>query len=383
MQSSNESGGLLQSSTERAPLMQVDRYLFDVGLFVTFLIRIAVVWMFCFVASRLLRRPGQRFMLWLVFSVVTAAYWTVVLLEFTLLPAGSSGLHAASLGHIVVSSTWEPAFAALTWLLGSAYLLGLIVFLCSRVYNRLRLRRLLQFGCAPAKEFSAGLEKLCREMGVKRCELLILPGIVSPATVYWLKPRIIFPALAKPQLSDFMHIVRHELTHIVRRDYLIASVIDAICMLLFFHPAVWAARRHMRMERELACDLAVIKASPDNRADYAASLTQFVRLSLTVKHPSSSVSFSAPASLLSRRIRNILLEPVSLPAWNHMCSAGMVFTMIMTALLFAPQASVSLDLARVTQRQFASMAESSLNHRMKRHLRFDYTDSPQAEFPNH
>lgn len=138
----------------------------------------------------------------------------------------------------------------------------------------------------------------------------------------------------------------------------------------------------MRMERELACDLAVIKASPENRADYAASLTQFVRLSLTAKHPSSSISFSAPASLLGRRIRNIL-EPVSLPAWNHMCSAVMAGTITMTVLLFTPQASISLDLARVTQRQFASMAESSQSHRMKRHLRLDFSDSPQTELTSH
>jgi beta-lactamase regulating signal transducer with metallopeptidase domain len=36
-------------------------------------------------------------------------------------------------------------------------------------------------------------------------------------------------------------------------------------MLLFFHPAVWYAVRKMQVERELACDHAVISESPARR----------------------------------------------------------------------------------------------------------------------
>lgn len=349
--------------------MHVDRYLFDVSIFVTFSIRIAVAWLFCFVCSRLLHRASHRFILWLVFSLGTAAYWAFELSNFIFSAGGSASVHLypGALAHVVVSASWEPVFAAITWFLGGTYLLGFMTICTFRLYNRIRLRQLLQFGSKPPAELSAALDKLCREIGVKRCELVILPGIASPATVYWLRPRILFPEMAQQQTSEFLHIMRHELVHVLRRDYLVANIIDAICTLLFFHPAVWAAGRQMKMERELACDLAVIKACPEHRADYAASLTQFVRLSLVAKHLSSSVPFSAPASLLGRRIRSILLEPVSTPAWSRGASAGLVLTMMLTAVLFAPQASFSFNLSSREQLATVHLVRAE---RMKRHIRF-------------
>jgi beta-lactamase regulating signal transducer with metallopeptidase domain len=131
----------------------------------------------------------------------------------------------------------------------------------------------------------------------------------------------------------------------------------------------------MRIERELACDRAVVEACPDHRADYAASLAQFVRLSISPRRSAPEVQFAAPSSLLGRRIRSILLEPVALPQWNRMCSAGLAATMVMTLLLFAPQMSVSFDLVTgIARRQFASMNVEMPGHRMKRHIRFDYPE---------
>ncbi|MGE5322673.1 MAG: M56 family metallopeptidase [Actinomycetota bacterium] len=360
--------------------MQVDRYLFDFSVFLTFSIRIGVVWLLCYVCSRLLRQPSQRFVLWLIFSLGSAAYWIVALIDFIFLAQDRTFiyLHSRSLAQIVVSASWQPVFAALTWLLGGAYMVGLVVLCSFRLWNRLRLRRLLRFGLQPSIEFSAGLEKLCREMGVKRCKLVILPGIASPATAYWLHPHIIFPELAhRPEkLAEFLHILRHELVHVVRRDYLLSSLVDATCTLLFFHPAVWAARRQMRLERELACDREVVQACPEYRADYAASLTQFVRLSLITKRSFSNVPFSSPASLLGRRIRSILVDPVPPPAWNRFSSASLAVTILMTVALFAPQFSVSVDMATHVGPRFTSVRTMMVAQRMKRHIRFTENGLP-------
>jgi beta-lactamase regulating signal transducer with metallopeptidase domain len=358
--------------------MHADRSLYAIGLFFTFFVRVAVVWLFCLIFSRILRKPNHRFTLWLIFSAGSLVYWMSVLAALIYLPSGGTvALHGNSFEHIAVSSSWEPVFAAVTWLLAGGYLIGLTMLFASRVLNRLRLRKLLQFGSRPSPEFVAALEQVRLELGVRPCELLILPGIVSPATVYWLKPRILFPENfhESERMEEFLHIMRHELTHIIRRDYLVSSLIDGACTLLFFHPALWAARKRMRIERELACDRAVVEACPDHRADYAASLAQFVRLSMSPRRSAPEVQFAAPSSLLGRRIRSILLEPVALPQWNRMCSAGLAATMVMTLLLFAPQMSVSFDLVTgIARRQFASMNVEMPGHRMKRHIRFDYPE---------
>jgi beta-lactamase regulating signal transducer with metallopeptidase domain len=260
-------------------------------------------------------------------------------------------------------------------MLMGTYLAAFLGLCATRVWSRYRMRRLLEFATKPSPEFAAALEDMCKEMGVKRCELLVIPGIASPATVYWLNPRILYPEVCHcpERISEFAHIMRHELVHIVRRDYLLSSIIDGVCTLLFFHPALWSARKKMRVERELACDRAVVEACPDDRADYAASLAQFVRLSFLTKSPSHHVQFAAPSSLLGKRIRTILLEPDAAPGWNRFCSTGLVATMVMTIVLFTPQVSLSLDLNQsVAPRELASTSMTP-GARMKRHVRSDYS----------
>jgi beta-lactamase regulating signal transducer with metallopeptidase domain len=357
--------------------MHADRYLYAISVFLTFSIRVAVVWFFCFIFSQVLRRPGHRFTLWLFFALGSAAYWLESLASVVLSSANATHAtsHAIPLSHIAVSSTWEPVFAAVSWMLMGTYLIGLFGLCASRAWNRYRMSRLLDFGTKPSPEFALALEALCKEMGVKRCELLVMPGIVSPATVYWLKPRILFPEACHrtERMHESVHIMRHELVHIVRRDYLLSSVIDVVCTLLFFHPAVWSARKKMRLERELACDRAVVEACPDHRADYAASLAQFVRLSFMAKSPSHHVHFAAPSSLLGKRIRTILFDADVTPAWNRLCSAGLIATTVMTIVLFTPQASLSFDLNQsIAPAQFASTSTTP-GFRMKRHVRFDYS----------
>ena len=363
--------------------MHADRYLYAISVFLTFSIRVAVVWLFCFIFSQILRRPNHRFTLWLFFAVGSVAYWLESLASIvfgvpTVTPASA---HTISLSHIAVSSSWEPVFAAVSWILMGAYLAGFLGLCATRVWSRYRMGRLLEFGTKPSPEFAASLEAMCDKMGVKRCELLVIPGISSPATVYWLKPRILYPEVCHcpDRTSEFAHIMRHELVHIVRRDYLLSSIIDGVCTLLFFHPAVWSARKKMRIERELACDRAVVEACPDDRADYAASLAKFVRLSFLAKSPSHHVQFAAPSSLLGKRIRTILLEPDAAPGWTRLCSAGLVATMVVTIVLFTPQVSLSLDLNHsVAPRELASTSMAP-GFRMKRHVRFDYSAIQQAD----
>lgn len=124
----------------------------------------------------------------------------------------------------------------------------------------------------------------------------------------------------------------------------------------------------------------MVQSCPEERADYAASLAQFLRMGLIARSPNSYVQFAAPASLLGRRIRTILLDPVAGPAWNRLCSAGLVATMVMTIALFAPQLSFSFSLANTTVHgQLASTRDIMTVPRMKRHVRFDYAGSQNAE----
>ncbi len=363
-------------------MQQVDRYLYFFSVAITATLRIAIVWLLCLVFSKLLRRPGHRFLLWLSFSLGSAAYWCATLAAVTWLPGKMTGSsHSIPFSHFSVSASMEQPFAAAAWFLIGAYLVGVISLAVLRVWSRIRLRSLLRFGSRPSLEFTDALQVLCREVGVKQCELVILPGIASPATVYWWRPRIMLPEIChRPdRIEQFVHIMRHELVHIRRRDFLVAGIMDWVCSLLCFHPALWAARRQMRVERELACDLSVVAACPGTRADYAASLAQFLRWRLMSKNP-SAVQFAAPAALLGTRIRSILRDPVAAPVWKRACSAASGLLMALAFAFFAPQISVSINVAP-TEQQLASADVPLAAQTFKHHLRSSVLAPVAANVP--
>lgn len=333
--------------------MQEELSLHFAGAVLTFAVRLAVACVFCLVLERLLHRPQRRFLVWLFLSVGFVLYWLGVLaaiMKAVLLPrsgAMSPAFHlpGLELKHIVVPAQWAGVIGNLELAAVTLYFAILVVLVSRSFSKHLRLRALLRLGSEPSPEMAAVLKTLCRDLKIRRCDLVVLPEITSPATVYSWKPCILVPeSCDRPgRVAQFADIMRHELMHVVRNDYLVAAFSDVVCMILFFHPAVWIARKKMKLERELACDLAVVEAHPDHRVDYAASLTRLVRLSMS--HDSSpGVDFAAPVSFLGRRIRSILTGPKELPTWQRLCSAGAGVTVLMAFALVSPVLSLAFDL---------------------------------------
>ncbi|HEX2328261.1 MAG TPA: M56 family metallopeptidase [Candidatus Angelobacter sp.] len=332
--------------------MQEELSLHFAGAVLTFAVRLAVACIFCLVLERLLHRPQRRFLVWLFLSTGFVLYWLGVLAAIAkavLLPqsgALSPAFHlpGLELKHIVVPAQWAGLIGNLELVGGTLYFAILIVLASRSISKHLRLNALLRLGSAPSPQMAAVLESLCRDLRVRRCDLVVLPEITSPATVYSWRPCILVPeSCDQPgHVEQFADIMRHELMHVVRNDYLVAAFSDVVCMILFFHPAVWIARKKMKLERELACDLAVVEAHPDHRVDYAASLTRLVRLSMA-RDSSPGVDFAAPVSFLGRRIRSILVGPKELPVWQRLCSAGAGVTVLLTFAFLSPVLSLAFD----------------------------------------
>ena len=133
--------------------------------------------------------------------------------------------------------------AAAVWLTGAA---GVLLWQGLR-YGWAR-RRLLASSVS-----TDAYEALAREMGVK-ASVRVLPGLESPMAMGVLCPVVLLPEGEVPDLA-----VRHELTHILRRDLAGKGVLFLACALYWFDPLVWAMTRIAGEDMEASCDARLVR----------------------------------------------------------------------------------------------------------------------------
>lgn len=333
--------------------MQGQLYLEFAGSFLTFFLQVAAASLVCALFARLLRHPQHRFLVWLLFLAASGLYWLRLLGDVGMFIVRPSTLLAVS-NHSAVPArdrfllpeAWLAGLGRLDKVAGAVYLAGVLWLAGRQVWRSLRLRALIKLGSQPSPGLARLLENLRRQFSVRRCAVLVLPGLVSPATVYWRKPRILLPEScdqeeAAPWITD---VLRHELVHIRRRDYLVSAISDAVCAFLFFHPAAWYARKQMRLERELACDRAAVSDCPEHRANYADTLAYFVRLHMLQQRSAApGMDFAGSVSFLSRRIHCILEEPGKTPWWKKFSAATAGLALWMVFAFSVPGLAIVLD----------------------------------------
>jgi beta-lactamase regulating signal transducer with metallopeptidase domain len=105
-------------------------------------------------------------------------------------------------------------------------------------------------------------------------------GLVAPVVIV---PRWVIEELSPDELNQ---ILLHEVAHLRRWDDWTNFAQKLVKALVFFHPAVWWIERKISLEREMACDDAVIAETARPRA-YAECLTHlaektFIRRSLAL-----------------------------------------------------------------------------------------------------
>jgi beta-lactamase regulating signal transducer with metallopeptidase domain len=205
-------------------------------------------------------------------SMVTAHFWKA--------PLASAATHPNWVAWTVILGVWCIGFltvvgrGALQW----ARLLAVV-----KASTPLDIRAPI-----PVRETSTGLEP-----GVF--------GIISPVL---LLPAGIADHLAPRQLDS---ILAHELCHWRRKDNLTAAVHVLVAALFWFHPVVWWLGSRMLIERERACDEAVIQSGAD-REIYAEGILRVCQLYL---QPPLSYVAGVSGGTLRERIEEIMTNQVS------------------------------------------------------------------------
>ena len=129
-----------------------------------------------------------------------------------------------------------------------------------------------------------------------------IPMAVGPFRRAILVPANLFASLTE---SDLRQITLHEATHLDRSDdwtLLLQRIVEA---LLALHPVVRWITRQLDLEREIACDDAVVRSS-DTARSYADCLTRMVQACGGVRPSVAAANVADSRSHLSRRVELLM-----------------------------------------------------------------------------
>jgi len=122
-------------------------------------------------------------------------------------------------------------------------------------------------------------DSVLRELRLRREVRLLEIGLpLMPMTWGCWRPAALLPAdAAKWERERLRLVLRHELAHLRRGDYLTQTLAAVVCALYSINPLAWLAAARMRVERERACDDLVVAFGQTRPSEYAGHLLEIAR----------------------------------------------------------------------------------------------------------
>src|SRR5271169_5570342 len=213
----------------------------------------------------LLRLVGRRN------SSTRFAVWFSALLAIAMLPLlgpGSATSPTTSGTAVTVSASWALGLFTI-WAMVAV--MGL-----ARVTAALWQLRKLRASCTAIDPTTLDPVLRATLQGFQTVRLVALcqsARVQVPTAIGFVKPLVVIPTWALQELStaELNSILIHELAHLRRWDDWTNLAQQIVKALVFFHPAVWLIENKLALEREMACDDAVLADSVNPKA-YAQCL---------------------------------------------------------------------------------------------------------------
>ena len=244
--------------------------------FVDSLLGGACIAVFAALLLRFTRRQSSTIRFAICFSALIAIA-VLPFLRISARPPGAAG-HA-----IALPESWALYFFA-AW--GAIVFVGLL-----RLANALRGLLHIRKDCVPVdpQNLDPLLQNTLASQSInRRFTLCTSDRVRVPTAIGLLKPAIVIPRWVMQELTPFElnQILLHELAHLRRWDDWTNLAQQFVKAVFFFHPAVWWIEKRIALEREMACDDAVLSATSSPRA-YAECLARlaeksFVRQSVAL-----------------------------------------------------------------------------------------------------
>ena len=199
-------------------------------------------------------------------------------------------------------------------------------------------------------------ESLSAELNLKKpVKLLRAENAMAPMTWGLLKPVILLPPDADTWSTERRRVVLlHELAHVKRGDLLSQFLAQIACALYWFNPLAWIAARQLRVEREQACDDAVLNSGA-KASDYANHILEILRALRFAKYSPSAAVAMAQCSQIESRLRAILNPNLRRRA---LTPTGELFLGAVVACIVLPLAAISpwINFEKTPAKPFEQMA---------------------------
>jgi len=203
----------------------------------------------------------------------------------------------------------------LTWswagVIGFLWLLGTTTILARMTVAAIRIRKLSR-DAQPTDDvrMTERLLEIKKQFGVARPVTLIVSAHEwMPLTWGLRRPTILLPsgaaAWTRTHPARLDAVLLHEMAHIARWDAAWHSVARVAVALFWFNPLVWIAARRARLERERACDDAVL-ARGLRATDYASDLLLLAQTLVLPPRAAGSALAMARHSQLEQRVGALL-----------------------------------------------------------------------------
>ncbi len=260
-----------------------------------------VIFAFAALLLRIVPRQnaGTRFAIW--FSALLAIAFAPVVTGIWSSQLSGSGMHLIR-PAITVPDSWAVYLFAGWATLAAWFLVG--------VGRALWHIRALKKSCRQIDmtEVDPAVRQVLRaETQSRAVRLCTSEQVRVPTAIGLLNPTIVVPQWVMDELSpvELKQVLIHEIAHLRRRDdwtNLIQQVVKAV---FFFHPAVWWIGREASLEREIACDDAVIAETDSPRA-YAECLAHLADRSFVQRSLALAQAVLGRIRQTSTRVAHIL-----------------------------------------------------------------------------
>jgi beta-lactamase regulating signal transducer with metallopeptidase domain len=174
--------------------------------------------------------------------------------------------------------------------------------------------------------------------GRRQIALCTSEQVRVPTAVGLVKPAVLIPDALMRELSpgELNQVVLHELAHLRRWDDWTNLIQQALTALLFFHPAVWWIEKKLGLEREMACDDAVLAETASPRA-YAECLARLAEKTFLTRGITLAQSVLGKVRQTSARVARILdvNRPAPAPHTSRMAVSLVAVLAIVCAVVYS------------------------------------------------